>query len=126
MTKKQLIITILIFIFSVIFSACGGGNAKAGEELYSSRLEINGYNPCYGCHTLDGTEKAAPSYLGLAERAATRVEGMTAEDYLKESIVDPEAFVVEEFKFHIPMPTDFGEMLTEKQIDDLVAFLLTQ
>lgn len=35
-----------------------------------------------------------PSPFGLAERAPSRVPGLAADEYIRQSIVDPEAFVV--------------------------------
>jgi hypothetical protein len=60
----------------------------------------------------------------MGERAATRVEGMSAEEYLHESIVDPSAYVVEDFA---PiMPTDYADKLSEDEITNLIAYILTQ
>ncbi len=49
---------------------------------------------------------------------------MSAEEYLRESIVDPSAFVVEGYSD--AMPKSFRILLSEEDIDNLVAFLLTQ
>ena len=48
---------------------------------------------------------------------------MSAEEYIRQSILDPLAFVVDGFA--PVMPVDFGETLSPQEIDDLVAFLLT-
>jgi hypothetical protein len=50
---------------------------------------------------------------------------MTAEEYITQSILDPNAFVVEGFQPDL-MPKDFGEKLSDEQLADLVAFLLAQ
>ncbi|HEY63384.1 MAG TPA: cytochrome C, partial [Caldilineae bacterium] len=51
-------------------------------------------------------------------------EGFSAEDYIRESILSPKAFVVEGFQ---PlMPQNYGEQLSQQELDDLVAFLLAQ
>jgi hypothetical protein len=62
---------------------------------------------------------------GVGERAAATVAGVSAADYLHQSIVDPDAHIVDGFSAHI-MPGSFEQQLTPEQIDDLVAFLLTQ
>ena len=49
---------------------------------------------------------------------------MSAEDYLRQSIVDPDAYVVEGFPSGLMVP-NLEDSLTEAQIDDLVAFLMT-
>ncbi len=85
---------------------------------------------CTACHTISGISigTIGPALDGLATRAATRVAGLTAEEYIRQSIFDPNAFVVEGFADDTGgsrMPKDFGEKLTEEQINDLLAFLLT-
>ena len=86
---------------------------------------------CGLCHVIPGVEGAVgqvgPSLAGLGERAATRVEGLTAEEYIRQSILDPNAFVVEECPAGpcAPgvMPANFGEQMTEEELETLVTFL---
>jgi hypothetical protein len=59
----------------------------------------------------------------MAGTAATRVSGLSAEEYIRESIITPTAFLVEGFS--PVMPTTLGTDLTPQQIDDVIAFLLT-
>jgi hypothetical protein len=50
---------------------------------------------------------------------------MSDVDYLRESIVDPSAFRVDgEWSF--AMPHQYPDLLSEDQINNLIAFLLTQ
>lgn len=81
---------------------------------------------CAACHTISGISSGniGPVLDGLATRAATRVSGLTAEEYIHQSIVEPSAYVVEGFTDGV-MPQTFADVLTEEQIADLVAFLLT-
>ena len=48
---------------------------------------------------------------------------MNAEEYVKESIVDPPAFVVEGYSGDT-MPGNFADQLTPEEIDTLVEYLL--
>jgi len=89
------------------------GDAAAGEKLFTA---------CAGCH--GETDGAGPARVGMGERAATRVAGMSAEEYLHQSIVDPGAFVVD--GFNNIMHSTFGENMSEQEISDLIAYLLTQ
>ena len=89
-------------------------------EIYNSAQPIG----CSVCHSLDGTTGLGPTWQGVATAAATRVSGKSAEEYLRESILDTGAFVVEGFPDGL-MPQTFADTLTPDQIDDLVAFLLT-
>jgi len=99
-------------------------SADAGSSLYfETTLGVN--TGCRVCHSLDpGVVIVGPSFDGVGIRAATRVPGLTAEEYLHQSIVDPDAFVVPGFD-HGVMLQNFEETLAPEQIDNLVAFLLT-
>ena len=128
-TKGQVPLLALALLLSAFVAGCEGaapqpGDPAAGEELYNTNLEEEpGRHACSECHTLETRESFGPTFLGIAERAGERVEGMTAEEYLRESIVDPKAYIAGDYLF--PMPTVYGEILTDEQINDLIAFLLT-
>ncbi|MEW6403485.1 MAG: cytochrome c, partial [Chloroflexota bacterium] len=100
------------------------GNPLAGEQLYYESTQ--GTNAaCRICHSLEpGVVIVGPSFDGIATRAGARVPGMTAEDYIRQSILEPNAYVVEGFPKG-QMIQNLGEILTDEQIDDLVAFLMT-
>ncbi len=51
--------------------------------------------------------------------------GLSAEEYLRESIVDPAAYTVDGY-FADAMPKVYKILLSEEDVDGLVAFLLTQ
>jgi cytochrome c551/c552 len=93
------------------------GDASNGQALFRSE-------GCFACHALESDESGVgPSLAGIAERAAAH--NGSAEAYLVESIVDPDAYIVDGFQDGI-MPQGFGQRLTEQQLADLVAFLLSQ
>ncbi len=95
------------------------GNAANGKTLF------NGVGTCNTCHdATSGIQIVGPSLKGVATRAATRKPGMAAEDYLRESLLKPNAFVVQGFPSGV-MPQNFAQMLNSKQIDDIIAYLLT-
>jgi mono/diheme cytochrome c family protein len=80
---------------------------------------------CSTCHTTNGTATPwAPTLAGVYERAGLRVDGLSDVDYLRQSIVDPYEFLVDgEWAF--AMPLGFADVLTEEQIDNLIAFIMT-
>jgi mono/diheme cytochrome c family protein len=90
------------------------GDPAAGEELFATN--------CSACHGEE--DGAGPARTGMGERAATRVAGLSAEEYLHQSIVDPGAYVVE--GFGNIMPKAYGDQLSEKELNDLITYLLTQ
>lgn len=96
------------------------GNTAAGEQLYNSR------GTCIGCHSLDHTPSIeGPSLSGIGASAATRRPGYSAPLFLYESIVYPRAYVVPGNLDGI-MPTDYKSRLSQQQIADLIAFLMTK
>jgi putative redox protein len=106
------------------------GNPERGREIFETGGGvISAENRCSGCHSLDGTVKeyisAGPSFQGIAERAGNRVPGLSVVEYLRQSIVDPSAYVVKGFSDN-KMPKAYSIFLSEEEIDDVIAFLLTQ
>ncbi len=101
------------------------GNPVLGADLYySSRLG------CIGCHR-DGV--FGPPMEGVARRVRDirlpKNPGVTAAQYLAESIIDPPRYVVPGYSgdlmpHYTPSTTYFG--LTIGELRDLVAYLLTQ
>lgn len=98
--------------------------ADAGRSLYEEGT-LGTNTGCRICHSLDpGVVLVGPSLDGIATRAETRVPGMTAEEYLRQSILDPDAYIVDGYPAG-QMLQGFEELLTAEDIDNLVAFLLT-
>lgn len=80
---------------------------------------------CLGCHTTDGTAKIGPTWLGLAGHAVELTDGSTVtadHNYLLTAIVDPNAQIVAGFQPNV-MPQNFDELLSEEQINQIVAFI---
>lgn len=77
---------------------------------------------CVGCHAIGGlsTMSVGPDLRALPTVAGARVPGLSAEAYLRESIREPQAFVVPGYT-HVDMP-QLG--LTNAEIDAVVALLL--
>ena len=101
-------------------------DAAAGEESYQS-------NACFACHGQpDGSVAAAvgPELSDIANVAAERVEGMSAEQYIYESILDPNAFIVPECPTGpcadpSQMRLDYGNVFDEQGMADLIAYYMT-
>ncbi len=79
---------------------------------------------CATCHALaPDTVIVGPSLAGIATRAGTRVPGLDAEAYLRQSIIQPDAYIVAGFQD--VMQKNLGEKLSVEQINDIITFLLT-
>ena len=125
----------------VMLAACGGeptvdpleiGDPERGREIWDTGGGVMGRDlgrGCSICHTLDGSVSTnpaftAPSFQGISERAGDRVRGLSAVEYLRQSILDPSAYVVEGFDDN--MDKGYRILMSEEDVDDLVAFMLTQ
>ncbi len=100
--------------------------ATTVEEI----LQIAGCDNCHLIGELGEAGKVGPDLSSIGILAADRVPGQSAEEYLRTSIVDPEAFLAGECP-NGPclggiMPGDYSSRLTEEQIDTMVNFLLEQ
>ena len=94
--------------------------AGRGQSLFTGTVAR-----CSTCHALSAdTVIVGPSLAGVATRAADRVAGLSAEEYLYQSILDPDAFKAPGFENTAMDPT-LARTLTIEQVDDLVAYLLT-
>ena len=106
-------------------TALPAGDATRGDTLFHGKGDGGKY-PCSACHSLTaGQTLVGPSLAGIATRGATTLAGYSAEQYVHESIVLPDAYVVEGFNPGI-MPQTFGAQMTKQELADLVAFLMTQ
>ena len=97
------------------------------DPVVRGRSVFVGSAGCAACHAISGisTGVVGPDLTNIGAEAATRVEGLSAEEYLRESILEPNAYIVEDFDEGV-MPQDFDEKLSEDQLNDLIAFLLEQ
>jgi mono/diheme cytochrome c family protein len=114
-------------LWMVVVTACSTINAAPEATL--SPLEIRGRGVfdavCSRCHGRSGdTVVVGPSLAGVATRAGSRIEGMDAETYIRDSIQNPGAYTVEGFPEGV-MPEMLKDELTPEQFDAVVAFLLT-
>ncbi|MCA9918803.1 MAG: c-type cytochrome, partial [Anaerolineales bacterium] len=83
---------------------------------------------CFACHRIESMGrggKIGPGWDELGLVADSRVVGLSAEEYVRQSILEPQAFTVEGFETQAnTMPADFGERLSPEEVDLLVDFLL--
>ncbi|MBA2581709.1 MAG: cytochrome c oxidase subunit II [Thermoleophilaceae bacterium] len=95
-----------------------------GDELAAGR-ELFRQQGCAGCHTLAeaGAQAATgPPLDGLTEVAEKRNPRQSLEEYIRDSIVAPKALVVRGYSPE-GMPANYGERLSEQEIDTLVRYL---
>ena len=139
--RKFTLTILLALLLSFTLAACGGGDEPAdsgdsggsaagdaanGERLFNESIIGAASAPgCTTCHSLEpGVVIVGPSQSDVGARAETAVAGMSAEEYLRQSIEDPNAHIAEGFTEGI-MHQSYADELTNSQINDLVAFMLT-
>lgn len=116
--------TILVSPTGVALVTIPAARVNAGDPTRGQAL-FQGAGACSACHDVaNGVTIVGPSLKGVASRAGSREPGKSAADYLHESIVSPNAFIVPGFQPNI-MPQTFTQTLSTQQINDLVAYLLT-
>lgn len=99
----------------------------AGEDAKTIILN-SGCGSCHAIGSLGEAHKVGPDLSTIGAEAANRVPGLTAAEYLRQSILEPGAFV----QPNCPngpcrdgiMPRDYTQRLTPEQIDTIVSFLL--
>jgi len=123
---KKAFLTSLTLI-AILLSACSSASPAEptptpdplvvkGQQVFNAR--------CATCHALvPDTIIIGPSLYGVAVRAATRVEGQSAEEYIQRSILRPGDYVVDGYKD--VMITNFAMEMTSEDMNALVAFLMT-
>jgi mono/diheme cytochrome c family protein len=100
-----------------------GGNVtpaqliKAGEEIYKTK------GTCEICHRIGQKGTRAPDLAGVGGRAAKTKPGMTAKAYIIESLIQPQAFVVEGYPPIMPAVDKPPIALNRSEVWALTAFL---
>jgi cytochrome c6 len=90
------------------------GDPEAGKEVFTNAAQPT----CGSCHTYQAAGTTAEVGPNLDET----LSGKDAA-YVLEQIVNPDSEVTPGFADNL-MPEDYGEKLSDKQLADLVAFLL--
>ena len=122
---------VIIFVLLFLLVACGDNDkekkddkgptlepqAAAGRQVFRTH--------CATCHAVEGDRIiVGPSLQGVANRAGSRVDDLDAAEYLQQSIIAPNSYVVEGFVSGT-MPQNFAVDLTSEEVDRLVTYLLT-
>jgi cytochrome c oxidase subunit 2 len=90
--------------------------AEQGKGVFDSK-------GCFACHSVDGTAKIGPTLLKSFGRNEALQDGKTVtvdENYIRESLMDPQAKILKGFP--PSMPT-FRGLLTDDEVNALIAFI---
>ena len=96
---------------------------QEGQSLADCGAVTFKRNGCNACHTVDGSKLVGPSLKGVFGQPVKLTDGSTVtvdESYVRESVMNPTAKVVE--GFNPAMPT-FAGRLNEEQMNSLVEYI---
>ena len=91
---------------------------ELGEKIYKSKA-------CMTCHSTDGKAGVGPSFKGVFGHEVEFADGSKAtvdENYIRESVLNPQAKVVKGFA---PVMPTFQGLLTDREIDGVIAYIKT-
>ena len=103
-----------------------GGNVtpaqlvKAGEEIFHTK------GTCEICHRIGQKGTRAPDLAGIGARAGKTKPGMSAKAYILESLLQPQAYVVEGYPPIMPAVDKPPIALNRSEVWALTAFLESQ
>jgi len=100
-------------------------SGKAGEGLSPVEFGAKLYESkeCVTCHNIDGTRGDGPSFLNVYNHEVMLKDGsklIADENYLRESILHPEAKVVAGYQ---PIMPTYQTLLKDAEVDALVAYI---
>ena len=91
-----------------------------GRRIFDSRQ-----GGCSVCHSVEpGRDGVGPSLAGVASDAGGRVEGLDAEQYLRQSILLPDQYVLDGWPAGQMLPI-YRDRLSAEELDAVIAYLLT-
>ena len=90
---------------------------ERGKLLYTQKA-------CVACHSIDGTPRVGPSWLGLWGKDEKMTDGLVVhvdENYIRESILKPNAKIVAGFLPNL-MPAFEGQ-ISDSEVSALIAYI---
>lgn len=99
-------------------AAVAGADPAGGQTLALS-------SGCVGCHALDPNQQmTGPTWYNMGDTAANRVPGQGPAEYLHQSIVATNSYIVPGYPANI-MPQIYNTTLSQDDLATLIAYLLS-
>ena len=112
----------LVASLALVLAACGGEGIPPQEQTPVQRgLALVNEKACTACHALDGSRGIGPSWVGIYGTTSRFADGTTAlvdDAYLRRSMLEPAAQVVEGFD-SVMAPA----AVTDDQVLDIIALI---
>ena len=94
------------------------GDASNGQQVF---IGATGATACSSCHTTDLTTLVGPGMQDIFARSAERIVGLSASDYIYQSLRDPASYIVDDFTNVMPVFDD--SLIGPGELLDLIAYL---
>ncbi|MBL8148056.1 MAG: c-type cytochrome [Anaerolineae bacterium] len=121
--------------------AAPAGDAAAGQVVFQTAFSLPDGSSwaCMSCHSVtpDEARLIGPGLFNVSVRAATRPDdaildsatGDHVYDYIHTSVVHPDHYIAPvkegDAPWALAMPIGFGDVLTEQQLNDVIAYLMS-
>ena len=92
--------------------------AELGEKIYKEK-------GCNACHSIDGSTLVGPSFKGVFGHTVELADGSKVEadeNYIRESILEPQAKIVKGFQ---PVMPSFKGILSDEEVTAVIAYIKT-
>ena len=123
---KSLSIILLFSIFLWLIACSKQQSAVIdGEKLFKSpHIGKNHVIGCISCHSLKANiQTVGPSLQGISQRAGLLVPNLSAQEYIKQSILNPDAYIVSGYSPAV-MFSHYKDELSNAEVEALIDFLL--
>lgn len=108
--------------FNAWLDANGGGVSGTPAEQGEQLVQLQG---CVTCHSDDGSDMIGPTFKGLWDKEEKLADGTTVtvdENYIRESILDPAAKIVEGYN---NVMTPYEGRISDEEITNIIEYLKT-
>ena len=106
---------------TMVPAGCGGTDGPPLSPLAAEGRSIAKDSGCTACHGSDGSGGVGPAWVGLAGSTVELADGTTIladEEFLRRSIMDPDADLVADFTIRMP-----ANNLSSEEVDAVVAYI---
>jgi cytochrome c oxidase subunit 2 len=114
-------LALALVLLALVAGACGGDSEPVLSAQAAQGKQIARDKACSSCHTATGAKSEGPSWKGLAGSTVLLADGtsVVADDaYLKQSITQPKAHIVQGYKTAMPTTP-----MTEDDIAAVIAYI---
>lgn len=111
----------MVVLVATLAIACSSSpDTTAGKELFS-RASLGDVQGCSSCHSVSSQPSVSgPALIGIGSWAGDRVDGVSAEDFIRESILAPRARFADGWGEGMP---SYAGVLTTDEVEAIVDYL---